>query len=413
MYHPDDAPATDPRSSRSTRAPASHSAIVTPLTLRDRVYGTLSLYRAPDRDLFVDEDLDLALEVASRTSLHIDNARRYTREHTVALALQRRLLPQRPEPLAAVESAQFHQSVDVGGGWFDLFPLSGARTALTVGRVSGTGIQAAMAMGQLRTAIHTLGALDLEPDELLARLDDTVVRLADERTDLSPGDPLRSQDLTADCLYGVYDPLSKSCVIALAGGPQPVIAYPDGTTETADIPVAPPLGCGEKAPFASTRLDLPEGSVVALCTDAFLSVGEAGRKAGQDRLRQILADSGRPLGDLRDEAVRTVPAPSPGTDAVLLLVRTHTRSQPRRHLGAAGRPCGRRHPPSSHPASAGRMEPRRALTHHRTDRQRTGHQRRPLRRPAHHAPPDQGPYAHRRGQRLQPRLTASAPCADQ
>ncbi|WP_329567286.1 SpoIIE family protein phosphatase [Streptomyces sp. NBC_01361] len=324
MYHPDDDLATDPRSSRSPRAPASHSAIVTPLTLRDRVYGTLSLYRAPDRDLFVDEDLDLALEVASRTSLHIDNARRYTREHTVALALQRRLLPQRPEPLAAVESAQFHQSVDVGGGWFDLFPLSGARTALTVGRVSGTGIQAAMAMGQLRTAIRTLAALDLEPDELLARLDDTVVRLADERTDLPPGDPLRSQKLTADCLYGVYDPLSKSCVIAVAGGPRPVIAYPDGTTETADIPVAPPLGCGEKAPFASTRLDLPEGSVIALCTDAFLSMGEAGRKAGQDRLRQILADSGRPLGDLRDEAVRTVPAPSPGTDAVLLLVRTHT-----------------------------------------------------------------------------------------
>ncbi|WP_165914548.1 SpoIIE family protein phosphatase [Streptomyces sp. AcE210] len=324
MYHPDDDPATDPPGWTATRPPTSHSAIVAPLTLRGGVYGTLSLYRAPDRDEFVDEDLDLALEVASRTSLHIDNARRYTREHTIALTLQRRLLPQHPEPLAAVESTHFHQSADAGGSWFDLFPLSGARTAFTVGRVSGTGIQAAMAMGQLRTAIHTLAALDLEPDELLARLDDTVVRLAHERTALPPDDPLRSQRLTADCLYGVYEPLGKSCAIALAGGPQPVIAYPDGTTETADVPIAPPLGGGEEAPFAITRLDLPEGSIIALCTGAFLSMGEAGRKAGQDRLRQILADSGRPLGDLRDEAVRTVPASSPGTDAVLLLVRTHT-----------------------------------------------------------------------------------------
>lgn len=47
-------------------------------------------------------------------------------------------------------------------------------------------------------------------------------------------------------------------------------------------------------------------------------------QAGQDRLRRVLADSGRPLDDLRDEAVRTVPAPSPGDDAVLLLVRTHS-----------------------------------------------------------------------------------------
>ncbi|MFD7321699.1 SpoIIE family protein phosphatase [Streptomyces sp. NPDC059875] len=310
-YHPDDDP--------------QHSAIVTPLTLRDGVLGTLSLYRSPDRDLFVDEDLDLALDVAASTSLHIDNARRYTREHTIALTLQRRLLPQRPEPQVAVESAHFSQSDEAGGGWFDVFPLSGARVALTVGRVSGTGINAAMAMGQLRTSIRTLASLDLEPDELLARLDDTVARLAAERADLPVGDPLRSQTLTADCLFGVYDPLSLRCVIAGAGGPQPVIAYPDGTTATADLVVAPPLGGAEGTPFASTRLDLPEGSVLALYTEAFLpAAGEGERKAGQDRLRQILAESGSSLADLRDEAVRTVPAPAPGTDAVLLLARTHT-----------------------------------------------------------------------------------------
>lgn len=181
-----------------------------------------------------------------------------------------------------------------------------------------------MAMGQLRTAIHTLASLDLEPDELLARLDDTVTRLAAERADLPPGDPVRTQPLTAGCLYGVYDPLSLRCTIALAGGPPPVVAYPDGTTETVDVPVAPPLGGGEGAPFASSRLELPEGSVIALHTEAFLGAGEADTQAGQDRLRRVLADSGRPLDDLRDEAVRTVPAPSPGDDAVLLLVRTHS-----------------------------------------------------------------------------------------
>ncbi|MCX5388807.1 SpoIIE family protein phosphatase [Streptomyces sp. NBC_00094] len=321
-YHPDDDPDADPRPTRTTRPSGAHSAIVTPLTIRDQVLGTLSLHRASGRDLFVDEDLTLAWEVATRTALHIDNARRYTREHTIALTLQRRLLPQRPAHEAAVESAHFAQAVEAGGGWFDVFPLSGGRTALTVGCVSGTGIHAAMAMGQIRTALHSLASLDLEPDELLARLDETVTRLAAERADLPSGDPLRSQVLTADCLYAVYDPLALNCVIALAGGPRPVLAHPDGTTETVGITPGPPLGGGEGAPLASLSLDLSEGSVIALCTDAFLSVSESGRAAGLERLRQALADGGRPLDDLCADAVRTVPAPSPGADAVLLLVRT-------------------------------------------------------------------------------------------
>ncbi|MFE5915100.1 SpoIIE family protein phosphatase [Streptomyces wedmorensis] len=320
-YRPDDTTSV-PQVSRTVPAPGARSAIVTPLTLRDGVFGTLSLYRSPDRDPFVDADLDLVLEVSARTALHIDNARRYTREHTIALTLQRRLLPPHPAPQTAVESAHFHQSTEAGGGWFDVFPLSGARTALTVGRVSGTGIHATMAMGQLRTAIHTLASLDLEPDELLARLDDTVKRLAAERADLPPSDPLRTEPLTADCLYAVYDPLTLSCTMALAGGPQPVIVHPDGTTDTTDVPAAPALGGGEESPFAGIRVELPEGSIIALYTDTFLPAVESEMKAAQSRLREVLAYSSRPLDELRDEAVHTVPPPPPGTDAVLLLVRT-------------------------------------------------------------------------------------------
>lgn len=314
-YRPEDTDTLDPAT--SPRPSGAHSAIVTPLPLPNGVLGTLSLYRSPGRDPFVDEDLDLGQEVASRTALHIDNARRYTREHTIALTLQHRLLPRHPEPRSAVESAHFHQAADAGGGWFDVFPLSGARIALTVGRASGTGLDAAMTMGQLRTALRTLAALDLEPDELLARLDDTVARLSAESADL------RSRRLTADCLYGVYDPLSRRCTLALAGGPRPVVAYPDGTTERADVPMAPPLGSGGGTPFACARLDLPEGSVIALHTDAFLPEGEADGPTGLDRLRGVLADSGRPLDELCDEAARTVPAAPPGVDAILLLVRTH------------------------------------------------------------------------------------------
>ncbi|MFI8293692.1 SpoIIE family protein phosphatase [Streptomyces sp. NPDC085614] len=325
-YQPEDLEPLPPHpwSSRTPTTPGLHSAIVTPLSLRGGVYGTLSLYRSPGRDAFVDADLDLSLEAAARASLHIDNACRYTREHTIAVTLQRRVLARPAASQDVVASAHFHQSTDAGGGWFDVFPLSGERVALTVGRVSGTGIHAAMVMGQLRTALHTLASLDLEPDELLARLDDTVTRLAAERAGLPPGDPLRDERLTADCLYGIYDPLGRGFAVAVAGNPPPLLAYPDGTTEVFDVPAAPALGDGEGAPFAVTRTGLPEGSVIALHTDAFLPMRSAGGKEGLDRLRQVLTDSRRRLDDLCAEAVRTAPASPPGTDAILLLVRTHT-----------------------------------------------------------------------------------------
>ncbi|MFG2591390.1 SpoIIE family protein phosphatase [Streptomyces sp. NPDC048438] len=301
----------------------THSAVITPLTLRGGVLGTLSIHRSAGRAVFEQEDLDLALELAGRTALHIDNSRRYTREHTIALTLQRHLLPQGPPRLVAVETAHFHEPGAAGGGWFDVIPLSGARVAFTVGRVSGEGIQATTAMGQIRTAIHTLSSLDLECDELLARLNDTVARLAAERSALDhDGHPPREETLTAGCVYGIYDPLSLSCSIALAGHPPPLLAHPDGTTSVPDLSRAPPLGTGtDGAVFAASGLDLSEGSVIALHTDVFLPSDDPDAAARGQELREVLANPGRSMKTLCAEAVRKAAPEGHDADAILLLVR--------------------------------------------------------------------------------------------
>ncbi|WP_329204978.1 SpoIIE family protein phosphatase [Streptomyces sp. NBC_00683] len=302
--------------------PRAHSAIITPLTLRDGVLGTLSLHRSTGRAVFEQKDLDLALDLAARIALHIDNARRYTREHTIALTLQRHLLPQSPPVRAALVTAHFHRPGAVGGGWFDVIPLSGARVAFTVGRVSGEGIQATTAMGQIRTAIHTLSSLDLECDELLARLNDTVARLAAERSALDLGHT--DEELTAGCVYGIYDPLSLSCTIALAGNPPPLFARPGGATAVPEFPQAPSLGTAtDGAVFASTRFDLDEGSVIGLHTDTFLPPQDRRTGARTEEVQQVLADTGRSLDAMCEEAVRKAAPEGHGTDAILLLVRAH------------------------------------------------------------------------------------------
>ncbi|MFF7258745.1 SpoIIE family protein phosphatase [Streptomyces sp. NPDC008159] len=164
--------------------PSAHSMLVVPLRARGATLGVAQFFRGPASDAFDDEDLLLAQEIAARAAVAVDNARRYTHARATAISLQRSLLPSRTPPQSAVEVAcRYRPAGDragVGGDWYDVIPLSGARVALVVGDVVGHGIHAAATMGRLRTAVRTLADIDLPPDELLTHLDDVVIRLSAE-----------------------------------------------------------------------------------------------------------------------------------------------------------------------------------------------------------------------------------------
>ncbi|MFI1765914.1 SpoIIE family protein phosphatase [Streptomyces sp. NPDC020800] len=309
--------AADPPRGEAIRASGAHSLITAPLTLRGTVLGLLSLYRTDHADAYDNGDVTLALSVAAHTALCIDNARRFTREHTIALTIQRHVLLPRPATRTTVETAHLHIPSEAGGGGgFDTFALSGARTALTVGEVAGEGIHAATTLGQIRTATHSLAAFDLEPDELLARLNDTAISLAQERAALPPGDPM---PLTGSCAYAVYDPLAQTCTVALAGHPPPVIAHPDGRTEILHLPAGPPLGSAEGPPFAATTFSVADGSVLAFYTSSLLRTSPS-----PDTLQSVLAQPGRPLQDLCDDMLYRLRNTTHRGDVLLLLARTHT-----------------------------------------------------------------------------------------
>ncbi|GAA3135298.1 hypothetical protein GCM10017687_59550 [Streptomyces echinatus] len=202
-----------------------------------------------------------------------------------------------------------------GGGGFGTFALSGARTALVVGDVAGQGIYAATTLGQIQTAVHSLAALDLEPDELLARLNDTAISLAQERAVLPAGDPM---PLTGSCAYAVYDPLAQTCTIALAGHPPPVIAHPDGSTEIPHLPSGPPLGSDEGPPFAAGTVRVTDGSILAFHTSSLLTTSQS-----PQTLQRVLAHTDRPLRDLCDDVLYRLGNDTRHSDVILLLARTH------------------------------------------------------------------------------------------
>ncbi|RNL70166.1 SpoIIE family protein phosphatase [Streptomyces sp. I6] len=297
-----------------------HSLMVVPLTLRETVLGVAALYRFARPEPFGDTDLALAAELVTKAALHLGNACSFARERTVARALQQGLMPGRPPELTAVDTACAYLPESAGGDWYDVIPLSGARAALVVGDVAGHGIEAAATMGQLRTALRTLALQDLEPGELLGRLDETAAFLTRTRSPVGQGDET-THDHLATCVCVVYDPVSRVCTAARAGHPLPVMLGPDGSALDFDIPCGPPLGtAGAGYPSAATVL--PESTLLALYTSGLVNCGGGDGATSLARLDRILAQPDESLARLCDSAVYELMPRLPREDAVLLLART-------------------------------------------------------------------------------------------
>ncbi|MET7272527.1 SpoIIE family protein phosphatase [Streptomyces flaveolus] len=314
----------DPDRAAAFRKAGVHSVLVVPLAARGVVLGVAAFYRAGESDPFDDADVGVAGELAARAALCLDNARLYTRERTLARIAQRELMPRRMPTMRAVETAHAYLPVAAGGSWFDVIPLSGARVALVAGEVRGSGLRAATAMGQLRTAVHAFAAMDLEPVELMARLHELTASVSLDKTsrDSQPeGGGSAPHTPPASCLYVVYDPASPRCEAVSAAHPPPVVTPPRTRPYLLDLTPGPELGRGT-ASYGSTTVELAEDTVLALFNRGLVY----GTRGDGDRLA-VLRDhltraSERPLRQLCDTLVTTVLPDGPEEDALLLLART-------------------------------------------------------------------------------------------
>jgi serine phosphatase RsbU (regulator of sigma subunit)/anti-sigma regulatory factor (Ser/Thr protein kinase) len=313
-------------SDAGTNAP--HSALAVPLRARGVTLGAALFTRSPRREPFDADDLLLAQEIGAQAAVCVDNARRYTHEHNTSLALQQSLLPQIDPKQSAVEAATRYipanSQAGVGGDWYDVIPLPGARVALVVGDVVGHGVHASATMGRLRTAVRTLADIDLPPDELLTHLDDLVIQrrmIMDHMQEASREVGAEFGEVGATCLYMIYDPVSRRCTAARAGHPPPAVVRPGGDVDYFDIPAGPPLGVGG-LPFETADLDLPEGSLLALYTDGLIESPRHDLDEGLERLRKALSEPTLSLEDTCDRVLNSMAAGRARDDVALVIART-------------------------------------------------------------------------------------------
>ncbi|MFD9002399.1 SpoIIE family protein phosphatase [Streptomyces sp. NPDC059582] len=326
--------AQDPERTKAIIDYGIRSLIAAPIQARGVVLGMANFWRFARHEPFDEEELSLAEELVARAAVSFDNARRYTREHALAVTLQRSLLPRALPELTALEVGYRYLPAQSGvsGDWFDVIPLPGTRVALAVGDVVGHGLHAAATMGRLRTAVHNFSSLDLPPDELLSHVDDLVGRIDQDEagTDSAVG------VVGATCLYAIYDPVTRRCVMARAGHLAPALVHPDGSVTFPDLPAGPPLGLGGM-PFETAELELAEGTQLVLYTDGLIE----DRKRDLDVGMQLLADAlaGHPDRSPEDscQAVLDELLPCRPKDDVALLI-ARTRGLPREWVADWGVP---------------------------------------------------------------------------
>ncbi len=316
--------------------PLLRSTLIVPLVARDQVLGLVQLSRAIGSEPFDARDVAIAEELVARAAVCIDNARLYRREHERALILQRSLLPPGNPAASGLEIAcrylPSNNNTEVGGDWFDIIQLPGNRTALVIGDVMGRGLRAAVAMGQLRTAVRTLAMLDLDPAEVLTALDEIARDLGDDSAPAagptpygrltSPADEEAREVYLATCVYAVYDAVTRRCTIANAGHLPPVLLSPDEPARMIDVPPGLPLGVGGE-PFEEVELTLPDGALLGLYTDGLVESRKHQLDEGLRAFRVALSEGSKGLEDLCDHVLGELNPHHGEDDIALLMAKVH------------------------------------------------------------------------------------------
>ncbi|MBU6533144.1 SpoIIE family protein phosphatase [Streptomyces mayonensis] len=308
------AAALDRSHSELFRALGAGSAVVAPLRARRRIFGALTLARAPGAPPFSETDLALVDDLVHSLALGVDDARLYEASRSIAERLQRSLLPGLPRldhlGLAARYAAS-STTAQVGGDWYDSFVLPDGNTAVVIGDVTGHDLDAAIAMSQLRSMLRGI-ALDRRepPAEVLRRLD-----LANHS--------LR-QEATATCAYGLVKGPAHGpweLTYACAGHPPPLLTTREGETRYLEDGAGLLLGMDPTLPRASARQALPAHSTLLFYTDGLVERRDESLDDALERLRRHTADLARePLDTFCDELLIGLGADN-ADDIALLAVR--------------------------------------------------------------------------------------------
>ncbi|MFD7233305.1 SpoIIE family protein phosphatase [Streptomyces sp. NPDC059881] len=298
----------------ATASAVGGETVVLPLVARNRVIGMLTLGK-PSDDHFRQEILELAEDLSRRAALALDNARLYSERTAISQALQRSLLPPGLPQVPGVEVEVIYRAAgegnEVGGDFYDLFPIRDGAYGFAIGDVCGTGPEAAAVTGLARHALRLLAREGFGGPAVLERLNAAIL---DEGA--------RSRFLTL--LYGELWPQEDGSAllkVVCAGHPLPLRLRQDGSVEPAAEP-QPLLGVMEDLELYEQTVTLDPGDVLLCVTDGVTERREGTRMLGDDGLTDVLTTcTGLTAGAVAARVLRAVErfAAEPASDDMAIL----------------------------------------------------------------------------------------------
>jgi serine phosphatase RsbU (regulator of sigma subunit) len=299
----------------------STSCVLVPLRSRSEVFGGIALVNTSQRPPHTEMEIATAVEVARRAGLALDNARLYGRQLKVAETLQRSLLTPPPEPdhlEIAVRYQPAASNMHVGGDWYDAFQQPDGATLLVIGDVVGHNVDAAAAMGQIRSILRGI-AYDRQeaPARVLERVDHVLdgLRIGTLATVLIA----RIEQSEEDARAG-----RRRLRWSSAGHPPPVVRHADGRVEVLETPPETLLGTEADRLRTDHEVPIESGDTLIFYTDGLVEHGRTAIDAGLARLVGLLEELG-PLSveDLCDALLERIVKNRPDDDIALLAVRFH------------------------------------------------------------------------------------------
>ena len=309
-----------------TLAPATAAYLA--LRGRGRDGGVLTLVNGHGRGGFSPVDLATAREVAGRAGQALDNARLFAQQQALSEGLQRSLLTPPPEPDHMQIEVRYEpaaEAAQVGGDWYDAFLQPDGSTMVVIGDVIGHDTAAAAAMGQLRSALRSLGAgVGDGPANLLCLVDQVAARLQMNTTAtvvvarFKQTDDERGRGLTRMRWSN-------------AGHPPPMVINPDNSVLVlAPITADLLLGMTPDSERSEAVVSLDRGATVLLYTDGLVERRGQSLDEGLHRLQQLLGElADLPLGQLCDTLLTRLLPSHPEDDVALVAIRLHRQDQPR------------------------------------------------------------------------------------
>ena len=307
---------------RDALAPLNVTAVATfPLLARGEQFGAITLANGPERGPHTAVELRTAEVASRRAALALDNARLAAANQQVAERLQRSLLSppvQLPHLETAVRYRAATRGVSIGGDWYDSFLQPDGDMVLVIGDVMGHDIEAAAAMGQVKTLVRGIAYDRLEePAGVLRRVDHALVGLA-----------VPTMATALVCRIEHDGAGGRTLRWSSAGHPVPLMLCPDGRVADLTAPIGPPLGIGWRGPRADGAAQLPDDATVLLFTDGLFERRGVLLDDGRDQVRRLLAEFGdRPLEELCDRLLAVMLADGAEDDVAVLALRTRTAAR--------------------------------------------------------------------------------------